>query len=1007
MHDTAQYIQSFDIALLTETRCASSDLFPAFQQFSLPVSEPGRAGHGVSVLVSPLLQKGVSLWKAQPEVPALWVRLSASTFGLDKDLFMASVYLPPGGSQQLQCSSVTDRFHHLSHAVGDALQHGYVILGGDFNAKVAARNDVAISDMEYMHESGMAVHRGMCSPKENLHGRLLTDLCVGSGLLLGTGRLLGDMAASPTFFRGSSGSRLDHFAMDRCTLSRASDCTIQQDRYDSDHKPLVLSLSFQAAAAAAAEAGSSDIPGQPLPSLRWDGSKQGAYVRCLNHSGAQLAECEDLVNSGDVAAAFQKLGDTLVGSARMAGCKHVDGSRPPRCQRRDKPYFDRECKQMRAQFRYAMRHDPQHVRVLARRFSFTIRRKCRQYRQRQTPALLRHLRSNHKCFWQQLNRAEGALPAPLASHAAWDAFHQRLCAPPATRMRPPDNPCPVSPPSCAALEADISQREVEQALPKLSNGKASGGAGWPAELLRHAAECITMDNGSRQKVWILAPLLTRLLSRCFRSGSLPPCIASALVTPIHKKGCTLDTANYRPIAVGEPLYRLYTIILNRRLVDWSEENQLRSPTQAGFRPRQSPIHHLFALRHFIDTACFAKRPLYACFVDLQKAYDTVQHDMLWSKLESIGVGPRMLAAIQSLYSSGTLSMKVAGTAGQPRAQQMGVRQGCPLSPTLFGVFFDGLHDHLQSCAPAAGMQLGSGRWVSSLVYADDVVLLSWSPSGLQLLLDSMNGFCLGLGLVISPTKTEVVVFNGPGTPGSWHVGSQILPQSSSFKYLGLVFHESGGLSPALKRLAQNAVGARAQLQAKFRRLMCDKSVPMMRRLFDALVMPTVSYGAEIWGTLCSHPLPPDIKQMADVQVSFLRQLCRLRRSVTPAIIFRELAEKPWVHRWWCQVLGFMHRLSNMPQSSIHVDILRDNISAAQQHPMCGNWAAGIVRQYAGLGMPSPFSSSGVVALNSLGGKRAAPQSLGWSACVPEACSVQGSQAVHILCMVPSPRPVGC
>ena len=111
-------------------------------------------------------------------------------------------------------------------------------------------------------------------------------------------------------------------------------------------------------------------------------------------------------------------------------------------------------------------------------------------------------------------------------------------------------------------------------------------------------------------------------------------------------------------------------------------------------------------------------------------------------------------------------------------------------------------------------------------------------------------------------------------------------QSSSFKYLGLVFHESGGLSPALKRLAQNAVGARAQLQAKFRRLMCDKSVPMMRRLFDALVMPTVSYGAEIWGTLCSHPLPPDIKQMADVQVSFLRQLCCLRRSVTPAIIFR-------------------------------------------------------------------------------------------------------------------------
>ena len=114
-----------------------------------------------------------------------------------------------------------------------------------------------------------------------------------------------------------------------------------------------------------------------------------------------------------------------------------------------------------------------------------------------------------------------------------------------------------------------------------------------------------------------------------------------------------------------------------------------------------------------------------------------------------------------------------------------------------------------------------------VVYSDDVVLLSWSPAGLQLLLDSMNDFCLGLGLVISPTKTEVVVFNGPGTPSLWHVGSQTLPQSPRFKYLGLVFHESGSLSPALKRLAQNAAGARAQLQTKFKRLMCDKSVPML------------------------------------------------------------------------------------------------------------------------------------------------------------------------------------
>ena len=74
----------------------------------------------------------------------------------------------------------------------------------------------------------------------------------------------------------------------------------------------------------------------------------------------------------------------------------------------------------------------------------------------------------------------------------------------------------------------------------------------------------------------------------------------------------------------------------------------------------------------------------------------------------------------------------------------------------------------------------------------------------------MNHFCVGLGLVISTTKTEVVVVNGPGTANTWRVGAQVLPQSASFKYLGLIFHESGTILYALQRLAHNAVGACAR-----------------------------------------------------------------------------------------------------------------------------------------------------------------------------------------------------
>ena len=152
---------------------------------------------------------------------------------------------------------------------------------------------------------------------------------------------------------------------------------------------------------------------------------------------------------------------------------------------------------------------------------------------------------------------------------------------------------------------------------------------------------------------------------------------------------------------------------------------------------------------------------------------------------------------------------------------MEVHQACLLCLMLFGLFFDGLDNHLRFCARAAGFRLRSGKWVSSLVYADDVVLLSCSASKLQLCLNSMNLFFmgLGLGLVISFTKTEVVALNGLGIASIWQVGNQVLRQSASFRYLGLVFHEPGSVLYALLRPAHDTVGACAQLRAKFRGLL--------------------------------------------------------------------------------------------------------------------------------------------------------------------------------------------
>lgn len=89
VYEKADDIRSFDLALLTETRCGESDVFGGYSRFSLPFVNPGAAGEGTCVLVHPRLQGSVSLWRLQPEAQAVWVRACASAVGLDRDVFVA------------------------------------------------------------------------------------------------------------------------------------------------------------------------------------------------------------------------------------------------------------------------------------------------------------------------------------------------------------------------------------------------------------------------------------------------------------------------------------------------------------------------------------------------------------------------------------------------------------------------------------------------------------------------------------------------------------------------------------------------------------------------------------------------------------------------------------------------------------------------------------------------------------------------------------------------------
>ncbi|KAK9819062.1 hypothetical protein WJX81_004721 [Elliptochloris bilobata] len=170
-----------------------------------------------------------------------------------------------------------------------------------------------------------------------------------------------------------------------------------------------------------------------------------------------------------------------------------------------------------------------------------------------------------------------------------------------------------------------------------------------------------------------------------------------------------------------------------------------------------------------------RQPLFCCFLDLKGAYDRVPRALLWQALQRLGVHGRRLGALQSLYSNAEYAINMGGRRGVGVRFTRGVKQGCPLSPTLFGLLPDGLHWALLAGASGAGPQLACGRSVPDLGYADDFCLLATSPAHLQRLLDVAHGFLTSVGMELNVNKICVKAFGVAAAEGAaWSCGGMRL-----------------------------------------------------------------------------------------------------------------------------------------------------------------------------------------------------------------------------------------
>lgn len=251
-----------------------------------------------------------------------------------------------------------------------------------------------------------------------------------------------------------------------------------------------------------------------------------------------------------------------------------------------------------------------------------------------------------------------------------------------------------------------------------------------------------------------------------------------------------------------------------------------------------------------------------------------------------------------MYWKTTVRTKSGNTLGVPFEGTCGVRQGDPLSPLLFGLFIDRFEQFLDRRCPGEGVELG-GRLLRMLLYADDMVLLSPNLHGLQRMLDVLHMFCADTHMKVNVDKTEVVVF-GPkafgGNTTCLYDGKPITV-STSFKYLGVVFHSTRGMNVVVEQLT--GAGRRAiwamHGRCKTRGIV---DISLRLRLFRILCEPVLCYCAEVWAPGELSSFSAALKSPLQVlQNDYVRYISGLRRNTPTDVLCKEFCMQPLARSW--------------------------------------------------------------------------------------------------------------
>ena len=820
------------------------------------------------------------------------------------------MYIPPQNSPREKRLKI-NHYETLQNDINKFASLGEIILCGDFNARSGHLQD-SINDFHLYNNSSSPVdHRNSQDSHINVYGRSLAELCCGNSLITLNGRSKGDFVGKFTCHTYNGSSVVDYTIVSQNLFSSLSHFSVSSLTEFSHHS--FLSFALKAETPDLSGDSSIELTSHPI-AFKWNEHCREVLLDIFNsdevndHLDTLLNPSND--NDLDINSLVNDFTEIITKASRK--CiplkKQKKKSSKTRVTQKQK-WFDNNCYRLKRELRNLGKlistqpNDPfiRHMFFTKKKeYKKLIRKLKRKFHSETLNKINSIADSNPKEFWNLVNKIKSSHSncSNTISHDEWFHYFQDL-----NKINFSSDETRVEAQivkdfrlwantSDEILDKPISLQEIYNISRKLKHNKASS-----SDLLNN--EII------KTSITSLAPYYVKLFNTILSSGVFPRIWSEGFITPIHKSGSKTEPGNYRGICVSSCLGKFFTLILNTRLNNFLEENNILNNYQIGFRHGFRTSDHLLVLKTLIDSYKSSRKPIFTCFIDFRKAYDSVWREGLFFKLIKYGCSKKFVAILLNMYSSVKSAVKLEQGVTPFFQSHIGVKQGCNLSPTLFNIFINDIPNLFNShCDP---VKLDDTE-LSCLLYADDLVIMSESESGLQRCLHNLETYTKKWKLQVNLKKSKILIFGTQSKrrlflSSKWYFGDKQLECVDEYTYLGLTFHYTGNFKIAIASLYNKALRAYYCLMDKLSNV---ENIPIktLLKLFSSVVIPVLLYGCEIWGVcllgrissyeLFQKKLFSIVNKLESLQLKFFKRILGVHSKSTNLAIYGELGRVPLI-----------------------------------------------------------------------------------------------------------------